>query len=364
MKICYINGRFLTQAATGVQRYAEELVKALDILIETGAIDASDISFTLLTPQRTRKTLALKHIEARHVGRLSGHLWEQIDLPRYTRDGFLINLCNTAPLFKRHQMVTIHDAGIVVMPGAYSYAFRTWYRLVLSRLGKTAERVITVSDFSKNELIRHFGIPADKILPIHHGRQHIDTVSADDYIIERAELNRRPFLLAVSSLNLRKNFHAVLLALEKLGTVDFDIVIAGGANPKVFGSRYVNLPKHIRYLGYVTDGELKSLYHHAAAFIYPSLYEGFGLPPLEAMTCGCPVIVSDIPPHREVCGDGAIYCNPNSPDDIARKITIVMTDPDLRRRLVADGKKRAKGFSWQKTADTFYHALDNLIHTG
>jgi len=216
--------------------------------------------------------------------------------------------------------------------------------------------------FSKSEIVRHLKIPADKIISIHHGREHIETISPDNSIIEREGLGQRPFLLAVSSLSLRKNFHAVLLAVEKLGSIDFDIVIAGGANPKVFGSRYVELPAHIRYLGYVTDRELKALYQHATAFIYPSLYEGFGLPPLEAMACECPVIVSDIPPHHEVCGDAAVYCNPNSPDDIARHILEVMTDQDLRHHLITAGQEQATIFSWKKTANLFFKVLDSLIH--
>jgi glycosyltransferase involved in cell wall biosynthesis len=104
----------------------------------------------------------------------------------------------------------------------------------------------------------------------------------------------------------------------------------------------------------MSDGELKSLYAHATAFVFPSLYEGFGLPPLEAMICGCPVIVSDIPPHREVCGEAALYCNPHDIDDIAQKILSVMSNTGLRHRLSEKGHKRAANFNWRKSAAEFH----------
>ncbi len=360
MKDYYINGRFLSQEATGVQRYAEQLVKTLDALIASGEIDARQLNFIILTPHNLTRTLNLKHIALRRVGRLSGHLWEQIELPWHARHGILTSLCNTAPLLKRDQIVTIHDAGFLVVPESYSLAFRTWYSFLLFSLGKIVRRVLTDSDFSRRELTRHIRIDPSKIETIPLGREHIVETVAEDYIIDRAGLSDRPFLLAVSSLSPRKNFNAVMGAIEKMGPIDFEIVIAGGTNPRVFGDDTVKLPDHVHNLGYVTDGELKSLYRHATAIIYPSLYEGFGLPPLEAMTCGCPVIVSDIPPHHEVCGEAAIYCDPHSLEDIAGKIALVMDDPKLRGQLIAAGYERAKIFSWRKSASQFYSVVKSL----
>jgi len=357
-EICYINGRFLSQEATGVQRYAEELVRTLDVMIDSGEI--ADGRFVILAPKNVKQKLDLRHIPVKLVGLFSGHLWEQVELPRYARCGFLINLCNTAPLAQRRQIVTIHDAGVHALPGSYSFLFRLWYRILLSRLGKTASQILTVSDFSRDELGRHIGISPDKIRAIHHGSDHIAAAAAEDYIIERAGLAGRPFLLAASSINLRKNFQGLLLALELLGPVDFDIVIAGGINPRVFGEMTIRIPENIRRLGYVTNGELKSLYRHATAFIYPSFYEGFGLPPLEAMACGCPVIVSDIPPHHEVCGEAALYCDPYNINDIADKISRTMNDSDLRRQLSALGLKRAENFNWRKSAGEFYDIVKEL----
>ena len=360
METCYINGRFLSQEATGVQRYAEELVKTLDTMIDDGGIDAGKMRFILLTPAGLIRTIGLKHIPTRVAGHLSGHLWEQLELPRYARRGLLINLCNTGPVLSPHQMVTIHDAGFMAMPESYSRSFRTWYRLLLRRLGRTADVIVTVSDFSRTELIERLSISPARLHVIRHGREHFERLTADDTVITRHHLEQRPFLLAVSSRSPRKNFAAIVKAMSGPKLRGIKIVIAGGANPRVFGDEPERMPEHVHHLGYVTDEELKSLYRHAMAIIYPSLYEGFGLPPLEAMACGCPVIVSDIPPHHEVCGDAAIYCDPLSPDDIAEKIALVMNDPELRRQMQASGFEQARTFSWRQSAAEFYAIVKTL----
>jgi glycosyltransferase involved in cell wall biosynthesis len=356
----YINGRFLSQEATGVQRYAQELVKTLDSMIDSGEINPGNQSWMLMAPRKIRHTLELKHIGLRQIGWLSGQLWEQIELSWHTRKGILVNLCNTAPLIRRNQIVTIHDAGVQAVPESYAVSFRFWYRFLLFVLGRRVRQVLTVSNFSRDELTRYIGIAPSKIQAIHHGSEHIAAASAEDYIIDRARLRDRPYLLAVSSLSPRKNFQALLEAVDMLGKVDFDVVIAGGLNARVFGENHIVAHDRVRLLGYVNDGELKSLYRHAGAFIYPSLYEGFGLPPLEAMTCGCPVIVSDIPVHREVCGEAALYCNPRSIEDIAAKIRLIMADDELRRKLIANGYERAREFSWRRAAGQFFAVTENL----
>ena len=356
----YINARFLTQRPTGVQRYAEEMVKALDTMIGAGEIDTGQASFCLIAPRGTLRTLTINHLPIKQVGWSSGHVWEQLDLPWHTRDGFLINLCNTAPILKRRQMVTIQDAGFMAVPESYSFAFRVWYRFLSTALGKMARKIITPSQFSKDELQAFFGISRDKLHVIGHSGEHVASVSSDETFISRAGLGRRPFLLAVSSPSPRKNFQAVVSALGKLSNRDFDVVIAGGANPKVFGHGDTVSYDGVTYLGYVTDEGLTSLYRRAAAFVYPSLYEGFGLPPLEAMTCGCPVLVSDIPPHREVCGEAALYCDPRDIDDVAAKIDRIMSDAALRERLIGLGRARAKLFDWQAAAREFFTVLGQL----
>jgi glycosyltransferase involved in cell wall biosynthesis len=345
-----INGRFLSRPVTGVERYAIELVKAIDQLIENGEIRSDRYSFTLLAPKNIKDDLKFKNIRLKKVGILKGHLWEQLELPLYVRNGFLINLCNAGPALKKNQFVTIHDASVYGYPQAYSLFFRLWYKILFKLIGNFSRKIITVSAFSLNELVRYCKINREKISFIHEGKEHILSLVSDSALMARLEIGKRPYILAVSSLSPNKNFAAIIRAIEILGEADFDIVIAGGVNSRVFRRTNLKSSSFVRYTGYVTDAELKALYENAHCFIYPSFYEGFGLPPLEALACGCPVIVSGTASLPEVCKDAALYCDPHNPADLAEKITRLMKDDNLRNSMKLLGLKRAAELSWSKCA--------------
>lgn len=305
MKI-YINGRFLTQHITGVQRYALEMTKAMDAIIGQDE-DLEKNEYILLSPQNILYKPELKNISVLTKGIFSGYMWEQFELPMYTREGFLLNFCNCAPLVKRNQAVTIHDAAVCAMPNSFSYAFRTWYRVMFFVLGKMARRIYTVSEFSKKEINRYFNIPLYKIGITYNGIDHVKKIQADENVLRKNNLQNKKYVLAVSSLNPSKNFSLVLQIAEQMPDVNF--VIAGGSNAKVFNNReFIAPPSNVNFIGYVTDEELMALYKNASAFVYPSIYEGFGIPPLEAMVWDCPVVVSDIEVFHEVYGDAAEYC--------------------------------------------------------
>jgi len=356
----YINGRFLTGKTTGVQRFAEEIIKSLDTMIGDGDIDSSRSSFEILTPKKLLRAVGFEHIPVKAVGRLSGHSWEQVTLPAYARDGFLLNLCNTGPLFLHNQLAALHDAGIVARPGDYRMRFRLWYKFMMRRLGKNSRLIATVSEFSKMELHRDFGIPLDDIQVVSLSGEHILRTPPDDDFLDEQKLKGKRFLLAVNAMNTRKNLGALIDAMNSLGRVEFKVVVTGGSNSRVFRPVHWNLPESFQHVGHVTDGKLRSLYSHATALVFPSLYEGFGLPPLEAMACGCPVLVSDIPAHRETCGDAAAYCDPLDPADIADKIKQITADDGLRNDLISRGNDRWKQFSWKKTASALFNRLDSL----
>ena len=346
----FINARFLTQTTTGVQRYAIELVKALDRLIGSGDPVARALSFTLLVPGGAKHGLYLKNISVRQVGRFGGHLWEQLELPLYARRGLLVSLCNAAPLAKTNQIVTVHDAAVFANPRNFSFLFRTWYKVLLTGLGKVASRMLTVSSFSSGEIVRWCKVAESKLHVIHEGKEHALAATADKEILRKHGIGPKPFVLAVSSASPNKNFGAVVHAVEMLKDEDFEVVIAGGTDAKIFAGSDTTLPGFVKSVGYVSDGELRALYEHAACFVYPSFYEGFGLPPLEAMACGCPVIASNAASMPEVCGDAALYCNPHDSKDLAKKIRTLMEDAQLRESLRRAGLQRAERFSWDKCA--------------
>ena len=194
MKRIDINGRFLTQATTGVQRVAEQLVQALDSELADSAL-RTRYSFRLVTPVGDKqRRLTLTHIQTAAVGHFSGQLWEQVELPVQSRGRLLLNLCNTAPLGVR-SIVVIYDASVFAVPSAYSRAFRTWYRTLIPLLGRRALRVITISNFSRGELSRLAGIPLAKMDLVPLGAEHILGAPADLGIFRRIPVERRRFIL-------------------------------------------------------------------------------------------------------------------------------------------------------------------------
>lgn len=335
----YINGRFLTQRITGVQRYAREMTLALDQLLQERTSDQNE--YTILAPKNVIETLPCKCIQFKVCGHLTGHLWEQLELPYYAKDGYLLNFCNCAPLIKKNQAVTIHDAAIAAFPSAYSWKFRLWYRIMYTLLGKRLNTIFTVSNFSRNELNKYFDIPKEKIHVTYNGVEHLKDIQPDDRILAKIP---KDYVLAVSSQNPTKNFNLVLEAAEQLPDVNF--VIAGGSNTKVFNGQEKKVLPNVQYVGYVSDQELVALYCHARVFIYPSLYEGFGIPPLEALFCTCPIIVSDIASLPEVYGDAAVYCNPYDSRELVLCINKVLSTKTIDKCIIENMKKRALCYQW------------------
>jgi glycosyltransferase involved in cell wall biosynthesis len=349
MSRVFINGRYLTQSITGVQRCAAETVRALDQLIVEGEYSADAWAFTLLVPPSAPRPM-LHRIQVRAVGHGRGQWWEQLELPARVRNGVLVSLANAAPIAVERQCVIIHDASVFAVPDAYRPAFRTWYRFMLPTLGRRADRVLTVSQFSRDELVQRARIPPEKIAVVPCAGEHILAVAADPQVFTKGGFGNRPYVLVVSSGSRHKNLEGIARALDLVPRSDYDVVVVGGQNPRIFGGEGAILSQRIRGLGYVRDGELRALYERAVCLVYPSLYEGFGLPPLEAMACGCPVIASNVASLPEICGEAALYCDPHDPGDIAARIAQMLSEPELRHTLRARALERARTFRWRDTA--------------
>ncbi|WP_442775394.1 glycosyltransferase family 4 protein [Sphaerotilus montanus] len=349
-----INARFLTRHATGVDRFAIELLQAglqAGLLPQAQAVVPAEA--TLVTP-------APKGLAVRHAGRHGGHRWEQFELPALAAAAGevpLVNLCNTAPLRHRRQIAVIHDAAAVANPQNYSFAFRQWYRVMIGSLMRRSRVIATVSRFSADELTRHFGAHHHGIEVIPEGGEHILRLPADPTVFERLDLRGRRYVLAVGSLSLNKNFAAVLNAMSLIDDPDTVLVAAGGGNTRIFTDSAVQ-HERLQRTGYVSDQQLRALYEGAACFVFPSFYEGFGLPPLEAMCCGCPVIVSDRASLPEVCADAALYCNPDDPATLAAQLRRVLGSPALTDELRTRGYQRAAQLTWDRAAREFAELMD------
>src|SRR5450631_3109763 len=224
-----INGRFLTRQPTGIDRFATELLGAW--LLRYG----SNRSIRILVPPTPDLEIPQElNVPVETVGFGTGHSWEQLQLPRYCRSEMLLNLCNSAPIFRKAQLAVLHDASFMVNPTHYSLPYRSWYRWLCAGLMRNASIVATVSKFSASELMRFFGVRARRIEIIYESGEHILRTKADIEILKRLNLTGQRYVLAVGSRTLNKNFAAIVKAAEILAGKNIKVVTAGGSNSRVF----------------------------------------------------------------------------------------------------------------------------------
>jgi glycosyltransferase involved in cell wall biosynthesis len=339
-----VNGRFLSQPITGVQRYAYEMLSALDHLLSTGAVEA--VPVTVFTTADTKKFPEWTALHIRPIGRLTGQTWEQIDLPLHAHGQLLFTPCGGAPIVHKQHVITIHDAGPFSTPASYTPVYRTYYKALQRILARSATHLITVSEFSRQELSKHLHLSRERITVTPLSGEHILRNERDPSVLARHGLRPASYVLSVASRNQNKNFHGVVKAASHLGSSGLRLVIAGGSNSVIF-DRSDSGGGVVTELGFVNDAELRTLYENAACFVFPSFYEGFGLPPLEALTLGCPVVVSRAASLPEVFGGAATYCDPWSPEDIAKQISRVAAGQHPTRE---EAVEHALQFTWESCA--------------
>jgi glycosyltransferase involved in cell wall biosynthesis len=343
-----INGRFLTQRMVGVQRFAIEVTKVVDGLIENGEYAGLQGRVEILAPPAARD-FPLRHIPVRRCGVGGGYFWEQLELPFYAHGKLLLNFCSLGPVVTRNQIVVIHDATPKARPQNFTKLFCAVYNFLIPRLCRRSLCIATVSEFSRSELGRWYGADTNKIKVCHVGADHMARIVPDNSIIERLGLKDRKFFLGVGAGN-NKNAETVAVAMQKAGLDDTLLMITGYRNAIVNGQAIEIDSDNVRPTGYVSDQELRSLMEHALALVSPSRYEGFGLPPVEGMLVGCPAIVSNTPAMIEICGDAALHCDADDVDGLARLLRIVHDDTARRAELVAAGRARAARYTWERTA--------------
>lgn len=345
-----INGRFFTRPPTGVERTAQQTLLALQKISNELQISRPNISIALPNNGKTPTELSeLKTVDV-WTGKLSGHLWEQFELPLKLGGKWLYNPCNTAPILRRRHLVTIHDAQVYTTPNSYSKLFRMWYKVMLPTVGRRAQIVTTVSEFSKMQLEQYGVVPPSKIHVVPNGVDHIDHIADVPNSIKKFNLPAQSYILAIGSLSPHKNLQLLIDAAKNRPKGSAKIVIAGGGNSNVFKDAGLHAREDMCFLGRVTDVELKALYKNALALAFPSITEGFGLPPLEAMRCGCPVIASTGGAIPEACGDAALFANPFNQQDWSKALLDIENTPVLRFKLIEKGYRQSSPFTWRRTA--------------
>ena len=314
-----VDGAFFAQRVSGIQRYSIELLAELDNILSPGELE--------IVVSQGVKTPEYHNIRVVPWGSRSGMLWEQMDYPRYLRQKGRKGLCtcNVMPLFGFSGMVVVHDVCYRARPDFYTDArgrlSAAWHRLQYRMIAKKAEHIITVSRFSRSELQRYYGVDPSRVTVIPNAWQHMQRTQPDPNAFDKwPELHPGEYYFSMSNLLKNKNFPWVLTAARE--KPEAMIAIAGGGNlAKAAGEMGLEDLPNVRYLGYVSDGEAKTLMANCKAFLFPTLYEGFGIPPLEAIACGAPrVLVSDTPCMREVYGSHADYIdlntNPGNVDEV------------------------------------------------
>jgi glycosyltransferase involved in cell wall biosynthesis len=354
-----INGRFLTQPLTGVQRYARETITALDGLIANGHPLAQGLSIKLVCPPGATDDLDLKKIAVRTAGRGRGHYWEQVELPAAARGG-VISLCNVGPLAAKQHVVCIHDVNTILAPASYSRQFRMLYQWMLPAIGRRAAKVTTVSHFSATQIDRFEIAPRGKIAVIPNGREHTSRWSPQHSPVTRAAAGEGT-IVVIGSPAPHKNVGMLVALADRLAEVSLKLAIVGSLDGKVFGSgTAAPTSGNIAWLGRLTDGEIAALLQDCLCLAFPSFTEGFGLPPLEAMTLGCPVVSSDQASLPEICADGALFAPPDAADVWLARFVQLKRDKQLCADLRRRGQHAAQRYSWTRSAEQYLEVLAEL----
>jgi len=388
MRIGY-NCRFLQGPLTGVQRIAQDLFDALT------RPDSGNEYVAFLCGRGGRHIAALDRPNVETVGgdsdvsgRLRRQAWEQETLPRLVRRAgvdVMHHPANTAP--RRHlerAVVSIYDTSFLAHPEWFSRSFQWYYRWLIPRIARNADRLITCSRFSKGELVERLGVEPTRIEVVYPGvspwflaqagrSRPTDGVPAGVRRRTRGdkppvahEANRpptvrapedaAPFVLFVGGTNPRKNLARLVEAMRLLrarpALADVALQVVGGS-PDIFRRREPAsdpAAAGVEFLGDVSEQRLADLYRTAACLCYPSVYEGFGLPPLEALAVRTPVVAADIPVLREVLADAAVFANPASPEALADALARLLDDDALRRDLVRRGAERVETFTYEAAA--------------
>jgi len=341
-----VNGRFLGRPITGVERYGRMLLEV---------IAREWPNARVIVPRSAPSDLDVFGLELVRTNGIGGHAWEQLILPRYVgTNDLLLSPANTGPLRVRKQAVVVHDLAVVHHPEWFDRRFTTWYNFLLPRLTRRAAKVITVSEHSAMDLRQTYELREG----------HVSVVPPFIASGTRATVDLGigvPYCLVVGSLDPRKGLERAFDWYRSLYKPQFKLVCVGRSN-RSFAQ--MDLPEldGVVLLNDVSDDKLIALYKGAIALYQPSRFEGFGLPILEAMHHGCPVIASDLPVFREVFSDNILYAEIGGTHSMMDAM-VQITNGTEREWIIQKAAQHAAMYSLDRTTQALHHALDPLLNT-
>jgi glycosyltransferase involved in cell wall biosynthesis len=359
-----LNGRFLVAQRTGVQRSAYRLFRSV---IEHGE-HYNFVLFTgegeLFAPEWQRPNVRVVTSRLSQHTIFKNHLWEQLELPRLAQRfgvDLLHSPANLAPLaFRGKSIVNIHDLCFLVQPAWFSYTFRLIYRWLVPRIARNSSLVVTNSNYSKNDILKFLKLSVDRI------RLTYWSVDPIFYEFNRPYEKRDDQIIFVGSLEPRKNLIGLLKGFSLFKSRNPEsktrLIVVGCENPLFAdsGISRLDIGTDVEFRGYISDRELAELFGTARALVYPSFYEGFGFPPLEAMAAGTPVVTSRTSSLPEVVGEAALLVDPYSPNDIAEKIAEALK-PSVAQELIERGSQQVRQFSWDKVGRHMIDIYDDIL---
>ena len=352
-----VNGKFLRPGIgrSGVHRVAHEMLYALDALLVDDPTLAAVVSIRVIVPIDRPPKLALSQIRVEGIGRVGAAmnetLWEQLVLPWQARGSTLLNLCNVGPVLHRDAFTMFHDAQVHSSPESYSRPFRAWYQLIQPLLGRSNRAILTVSEYSRSQLEHHGVVSASRVSVIHNGCDHVMRLIPDLSALQAAGLGNKRYVVALANTQAHKNIGLLFQAFHLDSLKGVTLALFGAANRADFEALGHSVPPNVMFLGRLSDEQLSGLLTHATALAFPSLTEGFGLPPLEAMALGCPAIVAPCGALPEVCGDAALWAASHHPAEWASQIVRLCDESIHRSAVIARGREHAARFTWKSAAN-------------
>ena len=354
----FVNARFLTQPITGVQRYGIECSRQIKKLYpET----------VWICPKGVLDEALKNELGAIEIGRNTGHIWEQADLPLFLRSQGnppLLNFANTAPLFYANNYLVLHDLAFYHHPEWNSKLFAAWYNFLIPRIAKRAWHIFTVSETVKVDIEAAYNVPGDKITVAYNGISQIlrNTLQASTITDTKEKI-----ILSVGTFNARKNQGNLVKAFLRSAVKDqYELILVGNKN-KVFKNS--GLPQdekslahqHVRILEDISETELVQLYRRAEIVASVSRYEGFGIPLLEGIYCGCKILCSDIPVYRELYSDVSVFCDPEDTDSIATALSDVVTSDETRKASFME--HLLSQYSYEQSAEKIMAVIKGQLST-
>jgi glycosyltransferase involved in cell wall biosynthesis len=339
-----INGKFFGAKPTGVHLVAEQLIRQL--VLRRRELEALFPQAPVILAPTNVQNVPEGSFELVRGGLFKGQLWEQFDLPRLAKGDLLLNLCNLGPMASAASITMIHDAQVFITPESYSKGFARWYRAVLPVLGRRHARILAVSEFSARQL-QHFGVVRPNgVSVISNGADHILAYDKSPEIVLRLGLPHRRFVVALANLQVHKNIGLLVRAFADPALSGLKLVLVGTEGKEQFEAAGHAVPENVVFAGRVDDGELRALLEGALCVAFPSTTEGFGLPPLEAMTVGCPALLAPCGALPEVGGEAAMFAAPDDAGQWVDSILRLANDPALWQHYADAGYQRSKQFTW------------------